>query len=90
MVYIKGADSMIEQLLCADDKKSDLLNKTNEFLKEFATKGLRTLMVGYKEITEDYYNKWSEKYRKVKSNTNHTEEDINQIYDELENNFNLI
>ena len=90
MVYTKGADSIIEQLLCADDKKSDLLKTTNEFLKKFATKGLRTLMVGYKEITEDYYNKWAEKYRKVKSNTNHTEEDINQIYDELEINFNLI
>jgi phospholipid-translocating ATPase len=53
MVYTKGADSMIEQLLSPDEKSSNLLKSTNEFLKKFATKGLRTLMIGYKEISED-------------------------------------
>jgi phospholipid-transporting ATPase len=90
MVYTKGADSMIEQLLSPDEKSSNLLKSTNEFLKKFATKGLRTLMIGYKEISEDYYNKWDQKYKEVKSNANHTEADINKVYDEMENNFNLI
>ena len=90
MVYSKGADSMIEQLLCQEDKNSQLLMDTIEFLKQFAVKGLRTLMVAYKEISENYYNKWSEKYISVKSNPNHTEEEINKIYDELEKNFKLI
>ena len=90
MVYTKGADSMIEKLLCADEKSSNLLNTTNNFLKDFAKKGLRTLMIGYKEISEDSYKKWEDKYKKVKSNANHTEEDINNIYDEMENNFRLL
>ena len=68
IVYAKGADSMIEQLLCQEDKDSDLLVQTNEFLKDFAVKGLRTLMVAYKEIDENYYKEWSDKYLKIKSN----------------------
>ena len=90
IVYAKGADSMIEQLLCQEDKHSELLSSTNEFLKQFATKGLRTLMIAYKEIGENYYNNWSEKYKRIKSNANHTEEEINEIYNEIENNFKLI
>ena len=90
IVYAKGADSMIEQLLCEKDKESDLLVQTNEFLKEFAVKGLRTLMVAYKEIDENYYKQWSDKYIKIKSNVNHTEEQIHQIYDEMEKDFKLI
>ena len=90
IVYAKGADSMIESLLCNEDKNSELLNSTIEYLKIFATGGLRTLMVAYKEISEENYNKWDEKYKKIKSNANHTEEDINKIYDELEINFKLL
>ena len=90
VLYAKGADSMIEQLLCKEDKNSDLLKSTNDYLKIFATKGLRTLMVAYKEISETYYNEWSEKYLKAKLNPNHTEEEINALYDEIENNFKLI
>ena len=42
-------------------------------------------MVAYKEIGENYYNQWSEKYKKVKSNTNHTEEEINEIIKYMNN-----
>ena len=90
IVYTKGADSMIEQLLCQEDKNSDMLKSTYQFLKTFASKGLRTLMVAYKEIGEKYYNNWFDSYKKIKSNPNHTEEEINKIYDEIENNFKLI
>ena len=90
IVYAKGADSMIELLLCNEDKNSEMLKKTREYLKLFSVNGLRTLMVAYKEITEDYYQKWSEKYLAVKTNVNHTEEDINKLYDEMETNFKLI
>ena len=90
MVYAKGADSMIELLLSNEDKNSEMLKKTRDYLKIFSVNGLRTLMVAYKEISEDYYNKWASKYIAVKTNVNHTEEDINKLYDEMETNFKLI
>ena len=90
IVYTKGADSMIESLLSGEERASKLLDSTSGFLKQFATSGLRTLMIAYKEISEDTYNKWNDKYVKTKTNANHTEEEINKLYDELENNFKLI
>ena len=90
MVYAKGADSMIETLLSEAEKHSEMLKKTTEYLKLFSVNGLRTLMIAYKEITEEYYKQWSEKYLEVKTNVNHTEEDINKLYDEMETNFTLI
>ena len=90
MVYAKGADSMIELLLCDEDKNSPMLNKTREYLKLFSVNGLRTLMIAYKEISEDYYKNWNERYIEVKTNVNHTEDDINKLYDEMETNFKLI
>ena len=90
MVYAKGADSMIETLLSEAEKHSEMLKKTTEYLKLFSVNGLRTLMIAYKEITEEYYKQWSEKYLEVKTNVNHTEDDINKLYDEMETNFTLI
>ena len=90
MVYAKGADSMIELLLCNEDKNSQILNKTKEYLKLFSVNGLRTLMIAYKEISEDYYQKWNEEYKKIKTNVNHTEEDLYKLYNEMEKNFKLI
>ena len=90
MVYAKGADSMIELLLTEEEKNSEILNKTREYLKLFSVNGLRTLMIAYKEISENYYHQWSDRYLAVKTNVNHTEEDINKLYDEMENNFKLI
>ena len=90
MVYTKGADSMIELLLCNEDKHSELLNKTREYLKLFSIHGLRTLMIAYKEISEENYKHWSDRYLETKKNVNHTEEDLNKLYDEMETNFKLI
>ena len=90
MVYAKGADSMIELLLRDEDKNSKILDKTREYLKLFSVNGLRTLMIAYKEISEEYYMKWSKRYLNTKTNVNHTEEDINKLYDEMETNFKLI
>ena len=47
-------------------------------------------MIAYKEIPEDYYQKWNEEYKKIKTNVNHTEEDLYKLYNEMEKNFKLI
>ena len=90
IVYAKGADSMIESLLCEEDKNSELLKTTNEFLKVFAKGGLRTLMTAYKEITEEYYNIWNNEFIQTKANANHTEDDINNLYDKIEKDFKIL
>ena len=90
MVYAKGADSMIELLLADEEKNSGILDKTRKYLKLFSVNGLRTLMIAYKEISEDHYKQWSERYLLMKKNVNNTEKDIYKLYDEMEKNFKLI
>ena len=40
MVYAKGADSMIELLLSNEDKNSEMLKKTRDYLKIFSVNGI--------------------------------------------------
>lgn len=58
VLYAKGADSTITSKLSS---QSDYLKITDKYLSHFAKKGLRTLMVAYKALDEDQYNKWNEK-----------------------------
>eukprot|EP01080_Neovahlkampfia_damariscottae_P006577 gene6577-10740_t len=50
-LFIKGADSAITPLL---EKSCDILETTNEHLNDFGVEGLRNLMIGMKEIKENF------------------------------------
>ena len=52
LVICKGADSIIEKRL---KPKQKYLNKTKQFLNEFALTGLRTLLIATKQISEEEY-----------------------------------
>jgi magnesium-transporting ATPase (P-type) len=52
-LFIKGADNIIRERISLNH---DIVKVTDNFLMNFAQKGLRTLMVAYKEISkEDAY-----------------------------------
>jgi P-type E1-E2 ATPase len=59
-LYCKGADTIVKERISLN---KDLINYTDDHLMTFAQKGLRTLMVAYKEISEEAYNDWSDEYR---------------------------
>ena len=61
ILYSKGADSVIEERMKLP--KSQFFNKTWDHLKEYATMGLRTLVMAKREISLEEYNKWNEKYK---------------------------
>ena len=50
---MKGADSAIGERVT---QNKELLNITGKHLIKFAKYGLRTLMVAYRELTEEEYN----------------------------------
>jgi len=60
-LFSKGADSMMLKRL-AEDTSPDLLEKTNDHLEQFSKEGLRTLVTAYREIEEEYFLKWYERY----------------------------
>ena len=90
ILYVKGADSTIEKLLCNKSKMSDIYESTIHNLDIFAKKGLRTLMLAFKELNEDEYNLWNNKLEELNKNINHTDEDINLLYDEMEKELNIL
>ena len=58
-VYIKGADSVIRKMITLNQ---DLIETTDHFMLNFARTGLRTLMIAYKEISLDEFEKWEKEY----------------------------
>lgn len=58
-IFMKGADSIVRQKITLN---SNLVETTNDFLMNFAKDGLRTLMVAYKEISENDYQNWEKEY----------------------------
>ena len=61
LVYSKGADSRMLPLL-KDDTDRSLLRKTREHIDLFSKEGLRTLIVGKRELSSDEYEEWSNEY----------------------------
>ena len=60
-LYSKGADSVILKRL-KPDTPVDIMDDTKEHLKQFSRDGLRTLAIGFKELEEEAFIKWNEKY----------------------------
>ena len=92
ILYIKGSDNIIDDLLSEESKNSKeykyIMNKVNEY----STKGLRTLLIGYKELNSEEYNKFNEKYQLLIEDMeeNDNQNQIYQLYGEIENDIYLI
>ena len=59
-LYSKGADSIIKERISLN---KELIKETDDYLLNFAQKGLRTLMVAFKEIPQEIYDEWSDEYK---------------------------
>ena len=60
-LFCKGADSIILSRI-KKDTSADLLDKTHQDLQAFSKEGLRTLVIGYKELDEKYFAEWLERH----------------------------
>ena len=92
ILYIKGSDNIIDDLLSIESKNSKeykyIMNKVNDY----SSKGLRTLLIGYRELNLEEYNKFNEKYLLLLEDMeeNNNQNEIYKLYEEIENNINLI
>lgn len=59
----KGADSHIINRL--EPGQDALINKTNEFISQYAEEGLRTLILAQKEVDPEFYKAWNMKFLKA-------------------------
>lgn len=60
----KGADSIIKPRLdLGDAENREFMVETQKKVDEYATEGLRTLLLARKDIDEEYYEEWNERFQ---------------------------
>ncbi|CAG8516246.1 374_t:CDS:10 [Acaulospora colombiana] len=88
ILFCKGADNVIfDRLKSGQDFVS---NVTSENLQEFAREGLRTLCLGYTEVTPEEYQKWNIEFREASTSLVDRDQRIATVSDQIEKNLTLL
>ncbi|XP_024905477.1 phospholipid-transporting ATPase FetA [Pteropus alecto] len=88
MLFCKGADTILCQLLHPSCRS--LRDVTLEHLDDFASEGLRTLMVAYRELDNSFFHAWSKKHSEACLSLENRENKISSVYEEIEKDLMLI
>ena len=87
----KGADSIIESLLTKEAQTSEKLVETKAAIERWAATGLRTLMLASKTIDQSYYLDWDERLEQaLEIMTEEKEAKLDELYNEIEREFDLV
>ncbi|XP_029437776.1 probable phospholipid-transporting ATPase IM isoform X2 [Rhinatrema bivittatum] len=88
ILYCKGADTIVYERL--DSSCEDLKETTTEHLNEFAGDGLRTLVLAYKDLDKIYFESWKKRHHEASTALNNRDEMLSELYEEIENNLQLL
>ena len=83
-LFIKGADSVIVPLLATGSRDSDGVKKMLAEMQNFALDGLRTLCVGFRELTDDVARDWLDRYRHASASMEGREAQLAALAAEVE------
>ncbi|CAG5125541.1 unnamed protein product, partial [Candidula unifasciata] len=84
----KGADTIMFGLL--DRSCDELKELTTHHLNDFAQIGLRTLVLAYKDIDEDYFANWQKKHHEASTSMDDRDGKLDIVYEEIEQGMILI
>uniref|UniRef100_A0AAY4AEP2 Phospholipid-transporting ATPase n=1 Tax=Denticeps clupeoides TaxID=299321 RepID=A0AAY4AEP2_9TELE len=87
-LYCKGADTIIYERLHPSCSK--LMEVTTEHLNEYAGDGLRTLVLAYKDLDEEYFEEWRLRHHAASTSLEDREEKLDAIYEEIEKELQLL
>ena len=87
-LYIKGSDNVINNLISPENTTTKEYKYIMNKVKEYSQKGLRILLIGYKELTNEEFLEFDNKYKYLSQDLddNNTHEKIYKLYEEIENN----
>ena len=88
-LYIKGADSIIEQRL-SNDTPNYILEKSRYFVNLFSAQGYRTLYIAMKILSEEECDDFISEKEEIEKDTIHKKERLEKLYNNLENNLILL
>jgi phospholipid-transporting ATPase len=83
LLLTKGADNIMLGLMARDQGSHDV-ETTKTFLSEFASEGLRTLVLGYKILDEQDWVAWNERYTQATLALDNREEKVMAAAAEIE------
>lgn len=81
-LYIKGADTVIFERLSKTD--NPYVDSTVALLEEYASEGLRTLCIAYRDISEQEYFEWSKIYEKAATTINNRGDELSKAAELIE------
>uniref|UniRef100_A0A8B9QGW1 Phospholipid-transporting ATPase n=1 Tax=Apteryx owenii TaxID=8824 RepID=A0A8B9QGW1_APTOW len=87
-LYCKGADTILFELL--HSSCDSLKEETTEHLNEFAGEGLRTLVVAYKNLDEEYFEDWIKRHHVASTALEGREDKLSELYEEIEKDLMLL
>ncbi|KAL4633308.1 hypothetical protein ACB092_04G113900 [Castanea dentata] len=74
LLLCKGADSVMFERLTKNGKEFE--EQTQEHINEYANAGLRTLVLAYRELDEEEYNKFNEEFHEAKNSVSADHEEL--------------
>lgn len=80
-LYCKGADTVILERLTQGTPN---IERTLQHLEEYATDGLRTLCLAYREIPDSEYREWSRIFEKAATTINNRAEELDRAAELIE------
>ncbi|XP_078406485.1 putative phospholipid-transporting ATPase IM [Cetorhinus maximus] len=87
-LYCKGADTIVFERL--NPSSQHLRDATTAHLDEFAGDGLRTLVLAYKELDKGYFENWQKRYHEASTVLENREEQLSELYEEIEKDLTLL
>ena len=88
-LYIKGADSIIEERLSKNTNKN-ILEKCKESVNYFSSLGYRTLLVGMKIISQKEYDIFATNLKEANMSLTDKEKKVEEIFNKIEQNIYLL
>ena len=88
-LYIKGADSIIEERLNNSTPKS-ILDKAKYYVNLFSDKGYRTLYIAMRILTKNEYEEFAYNLEQAQMDIKHKKEKEEECYNQIEKNLTLI
>jgi phospholipid-translocating P-type ATPase (flippase) len=82
----KGADSIlfIRLRVPQTDQEKSVLDTTKQHVDSFAMEGLRTLVYGYRDLSEDEYENWAARYHKASTALKDRQAAMDAVAEEIE------
>ncbi|KVH97516.1 Cation-transporting P-type ATPase [Cynara cardunculus var. scolymus] len=83
LLLCKGADSVMFERLSKEGRQFE--ENTREHVNEYAQAGLRTLILAYRELSDEEYKEFNEKFTEAKNSVSAERDDMmSEVTDEIE------